>query len=192
MYQSIDCCMKKIIGSLILFFFGWKTTYPVEYQINKMIMLAVPHTSNWDTLFTLAAYWKEGLEPKFLIHDRYTKGFFGFFFKKLGAIGVDKKQSKNLVNYSVDLFEKSSKLLLVIAPEGTKHKVTKWRTGFFNIAQQAKVPLSLGRLDYQEKKAGIGGLLNMTGNFEEDMTYIQNFYEKSNPKHPYRYNKRIF
>ncbi len=184
--------MRKTLGSVILFLFGWKTVYPTEYRIHKMLILAAPHTSNWDTLFALAAYWKEGLKPKFLIHNSYTKGLFGFFFKKLGAIGVDKKQSKNLVDYSVNLFEKSSELLLIIAPEGTKYRTNKWRTGFFNIAKQAKVPLSLGLLDYSSKRAGIGGLLSMTGNFEDDMAYIEKFYSKANPKYPERYNKNIY
>jgi len=184
--------MKKVLGSVILFLFGWKVSYPTEYRIHKMLMLAAPHTSNWDTIFTLAAYWKQGLEPKFLVHDHFTKGIFGFFFKRIGAIGVSKGQSKNLVKHIVDLFENSSELLLVIAPEGTKYKTEKWKTGFFNIAKQAKVPLSLGLLDYSNKKAGIGGLLSMSGNFEDDMAYIQNFYAKANPRHPDRYNKRIF
>ncbi len=184
--------MKKALGTVILFLFGWKTTYPTEYKIHKMLMLAAPHTSNWDTLFTLAAYWKEGLDPKFFIHESYTKGFFGFFVKKLGAIGVDKEQNKGLVEFAVDLFENSSELLLIIAPEGTKHKTDKWRTGFFNIAKQANVPLSLGLLDYSSKRAGIAGLLSMTGNFEKDMAYIENFYAKANPKHPERYNKNIY
>ncbi len=184
--------MRKVLGSVILFLFGWKTIYPTEYKIHKMLMLAAPHTSNWDTIFTLAAYWKEGLQPKFFIHDSFTKGLFGYFFKRLGAIGVDRKQSKNLVDYAVNLFEKSSELLLIIAPEGTKYKADRWKTGFFNIAKQAKVPLSLGLLDYSSKKAGIAGLLSITGNFEDDMAYIEKFYATANPKHPENYNKKIY
>ncbi len=184
--------MKKILGSVILFLFGWKTSYPTEFRIRKMLMLAAPHTSNWDTLFALAAYWKEGLDPKFLIHGNLTKGVTGFFFKKMGAIGVNKNENQNLVDYIVKLFDKSSELLLIIAPEGTKYRTEKWRTGFFNIAKQANVPLSLGLLDYANKRAGIGGLMSMTGNFDDDMAYIERFYAEANPRHPERYNKSIY
>ena len=184
--------MKRLLGTLILVVFGWKAKYPTEYKIQKMVMIAAPHTSNWDLLFTFAAYWKEGLDPKFLIYKKYTKGFFGFFFKKLGALSLDKDNYQSIVDYSVDLFEEKSAFLLLITPEGTKHKADKWKTGFFNIAKLANVPLCLGLLDYESKEAGIGGLLSMTGDFQHDMMYIQKFYEKANPKYPRRYNKRIF
>jgi len=184
--------MRKILGSIILFSFGWKVTYPTEYRICKMVVLAAPHTSSWDTLFTLAAYWKDGLKPKFLIHDKFTKGVFGYFFRKAGAIAVNNKKYKSLVDYSVDLFNNSSELLLIIAPEGTKYRTEKWRTGFLKIASLADVPLCLGRLDYRNRIAGIGGLFKMSGNFNSDMKYIQHFYEDANPKYPERYNKNIF
>ena len=157
-----------------------------------MVMVAAPHTSNWDLLFAFSACWKEGLKPQFLIYEKYTKGVLGFFFKKLGAVAIEHDNFDSLVDYSVNLFKKKSELLLFITPEGTKYKTDKWRTGFFNIAKLAEVPLCLGLLDYEKKQAGIGGLLSMTGNFEKDMLYIQRFYENANPKYPDRYNKRIF
>lgn len=184
--------MKRIIGSVILYIFGWKSKFPTEYRIHKMVMIAAPHTSNWDILFTLAAYWKEGLNPKFFVHDSYTKGVFGDLFKRIGAIGVSKNSHQNLVKYAIQLFDTSRELLLLITPEGSKEKAEKWKTGFFNIAKFAKVPLSLGWLDYDKKQAGIGGLFNLSGNFEKDMSYIEKFYENTSPKYPTLYNKKIY
>lgn len=184
--------MKKGIGKLILFLFGWKVSFPTQFRFPKMLMLAAPHTSEWDIFFTCAAYWKEGVYPRFLIHKKYTKGLLGLLLRPLGAIAVDPKKNENLVDFTIRLFNESSTLLLVITPEGSKKRVDKWKTGFFHIATKADVPISLGTLDYEDKIAGIGGFLNMSGNFEKDMAYIENFYKDCKPKHPERYNHKIY
>lgn len=184
--------MKKFIGSFILFVSGWKADYPSKFMVDKCIMLAVPHTSNWDLMYALAVYWKKGVNAKFLIKNSYTKGLFGSFFKWLGAIGVDRNKHNNLVNYSAQLLNSSKKLVLLIPPEGTRKRVEKWKTGFYNIASQANVPVALGFLDYKNKIAGVGGIYHLTGDFNVDMANIQTFYITKTAKHPELYNKNIY
>jgi len=184
--------MKKIIGKFVLFITGWKSSYLKEYQSDKCVMLAVPHTSNWDLLYALAVYWKEGINAKFLIKNDYTKGIHGKLFKWLGAIGIDRSKNNNMVDYAVGLFKKSDKLVLLVPAEGTRKWVKKWRKGFYYIAKNANVPVSLGYLDYKNKIAGIGGLIHLSGNFEKDMQCIEDFYKDIQGKHPELYNKKIF
>ena len=184
--------MKKILGKLVLFLTGWKSTYPQEYHADKCVMLAAPHTSNWDLLFAMAVYWKEGINNKFFIKDMYTKGFFGFLFKWLGAIGVDRNKKNNLVEYAVELFKSNEELVLMVPAEGTRKRVEKWRTGFYHIATKAEVPVALGFLDYKKKLAGVGKLIKLTGNFDEDMTKIASFYKDITGKYPELYNEKIF
>ena len=184
--------MKKIIAKLVLFISGWKSTYLKEYQADKCVMIAAPHTSNWDLIYALAVYWKEGVNAKFLIKDSYTNSLFGFFFKWLGAIGVDRSKNTNLVDYAVRLFENNDKLVLLVPAEGKRYRVDKWKTGFYHIAQNAKVPVSLGYLDYKHKIAGTGFLFNLSGDFEKDMQVIEDFYKDKTAKHPASYNKKIF
>ena len=130
--------MKKLIAKFALFISGWKADYKEEFKVSKSVMLAAPHTSNWDIVYALVVYWLEGIDAKFLIKNNYTKSFFGFFFKWLGAIGVDRKKNSNLVDYSVQLFNESDKLILMVPAEGTRRKVDKWKTGFYHIAKNAK------------------------------------------------------
>ncbi len=184
--------MKKIIAKFVFFIFGWKTDYPEKFKVTKSVILAAPHTSNWDLIFALGVYWKEGINAKFLIKNNYVKGFFGFFFKWLGAIGVDRSTTNNMVDYSVELFNNSKKLILMVPAEGTREWVEKWKTGFYHIAKNANVPVSLGFLDYKKKLAGVGDVYHLNGVFEIDMQYIQDFYSKIEGKHPEKYNKQIF
>lgn len=184
--------MKQFLGSFILFISRWKDDYDTKYKVDKCVMLAVPHTSNWDLMFALAVYWKNGVNAKFLIKDSYTKGALGSIFKWLGALGIDRSQHTNFVEYAVDLLKKSEKLVLLVPAEGTRKRVEKWKTGFYHIASQANVPVALGFLDYKNKVAGVGGLYKLTGEFEVDMANIQTFYLSKTAKHPELYNKQIY
>jgi 1-acyl-sn-glycerol-3-phosphate acyltransferase len=184
--------MKKLIAKFVFFIFGWKTTYKQAYKVPKCVMLAAPHTSNWDLVFSLGVYWLEDINAKFLIKDSYTNSFFGFFFKWLGAIGVDRKKNNNLVDYSVDLFNNSKELVLMVPAEGTRERVEKWKTGFYHIAKNANVPVGFGFLDYGKKFAGVGDVYTLCGVFETDMKYIEDFYATIEGRHPEKYNKKIF
>jgi len=184
--------MKKIMGKFVLFITGWKAAYLKEYHTDKCVMIAAPHTSNWDLLYALAVYWKEGINAKFLIKDAYTKGLQGIFFKWLGAIGVDRSKNNNMVEYAVSLFEQMDKLVLLVPAEGTRKRVKKWRMGFYHIAKNANVPVSLGYLDYKNKIAGVGGLITLSGSIDKDMRIIENFYKNIEAKYPELYNKKIF
>ncbi|WP_117880625.1 1-acyl-sn-glycerol-3-phosphate acyltransferase [Aureibaculum luteum] len=184
--------MKKLIGKFTLFIFGWKFTYPEKFKVDKCVMLAAPHTSNWDLIYALAVYWKAGVESKFLIKNVYTKGLHGYFFRWLGGIGVDRSKVNNLVDYAVNLFNTQEKLILMIPAEGSRKWVEKWKTGFYYIAKTAKVPVGLGFLDYTNKIAGVGKIVDITGDFNHDMTIIQDFYKDIDGKFPEDYNKSIF
>lgn len=184
--------MKKIIANLVFFILGWKSKYKTEYSTNRCVMIAAPHTSNWDFLFAIATYWKHGVQAKFFIKDAYTKGFVGYFFKKMGAIGVARGKKNNLVDFAVKLFKENEKLVLLVPAEATRKRVPKWKKGFYVIAKGANVPVALGYLDYKEKIAGVGGLINLTDSFEDDMQKIQDFYKNITAKFPEGYNKQIY
>ncbi len=184
--------MKQFIANFVFFISGWKPEYPDTFKVTKSVMLAAPHTSNWDLIYALAVYWKEGIDAKFLIKNNYVNGFFGFFFKWLGAIGVDRNKNNNLVDYAIELFNTSEKLILMVPAEGTRERVEKWKTGFYHIANNAKVPVSFGFLDYKKKIAGVGDVYHLKDVFETDMQYLEDFYKMIVPKHPEKYNKKIF
>ena len=185
--------MKKILGKLFMMVAGWKVKIDLKTKnINHCVMIAAPHTSNWDFPFTLATFWMKGIDLKFFIKDSYTKSFYGFIFKWMGAIGVDREKKNNLVEHAVSLLKGSEKLVILIPPEGTRSKVDAWKKGFYHIANGANVPVALGYLDFKKKVAGVDRLVMPTSNIKTDFKAIEDVYLKYTGKNPENYNPLIF
>ncbi len=185
--------MKKLIAKLVFTLAGWKFKMSLDVsEVKRSVMIAAPHTSNWDLIFALGGFWLMDVDVKYFIKQKYTKGLFGFFFKYTGAIGVNQNQNMNLTEYAIKLFEETGDLVLLVPAEGTRKRVEKWRTGFYRIATLAKVPITLGYLDYHQKIAGVKGVINPSGNFEKDMAQIESVYKNIHAKFPDRYNQKIY
>lgn len=168
-------------------FFLWITDWRTEGQlpiIPKFVLVVAPHTSNWDfpyglfIAFILRAkiYWL-GKEALFRMP---LKRFFQWF----GGIPVDRSKSGNVVAQSIKHFHGNERLILAIAPAGTRKRVKKWKTGFYHIATGANIPIVLGFLDYHRKVGGIGPVIYPTGNFEADIKTIRAFYDGIRGKYP--------
>lgn len=186
--------MKRALGRLVFFLFGWKleVNETILKRAQHSVMIAAPHTSNWDFLFALCAFWMMKLPLHYFIKDAYTKGVFGWFFKWTGALGVNRRQRNNMVGHAAHVLRKNKPMVILVPAEGTRKRVEKWKTGFYHIARQAKVPVSLGTLNYPSKTASIIDVLTLSGDFEKDMAYIQKKYRSISGKHPENYNPQIF
>jgi len=179
--------MWRFISKIIFFVTGWKVVgdYPVE--IKKAVLIAAPHTSNWDFIFSRAGLFLMNAPAKFLIKKEWVDGPAGFLLKKLGAIPVDRKSTAKTYSFVDEisrLFPKYDKLAVMIAPEGTRKRVPRWRSGFYHIALKANVPILFGYLDYKKKNAGIGGVFYPTGDYEGDLEKIKSFYRTVTAKYP--------
>lgn len=183
--------MKALLGKLFFWMMGWKLKADISEDMKHSVMVAAPHTSNWDFPFALAAFWMMGLDLKYFIKDFYTKGLHGYFFRWTGAIGVNQKAKNNLTEYAINQL-KVNKMVILVPAEGTRKRVEKWRTGFYTIALEAKVPISLGYLDFKRKEAGTMGAFWPTGDFEKDMEFIQKQYLDKEGKNPENYNPQIY
>lgn len=184
--------MKKLIARFVFWIKGWKTELTDLETAKRSVMIAAPHTSNWDLVYMLGVLWLHKLPVKFFIKDAYTKGLYGGFFRWLGGIGINRKEAGNRVKTAANLFEKQEELTIIIPPEGTRKRVDKWKKGFYHIAKTAQVPVSFGFLDYKEKIGGVGGYINLSDSFEDDMEKIQEFYMTKTGKFPELYNKVIY
>lgn len=186
--------MKKTIAIVLLKLAGWKVDVSVPLdKIPKCVMVAAPHTTNWDFFYAIMSFWYLHIPMRFFIKDNYTKPWFGFLFKILGAIGVNRSQRNNLVEHSAELLEKSNHLYLLIPPEGTRSRVEKWKTGFYYIAKEAKVPVVLAYCDYSEKIAGIGKVVRLENKPKDEiMEIIQDYYKNVKGKFPENYNPKIY
>ena len=178
----------KYLSQLIVWLMGWKITGSIPPDIKKCVILAAPHTSNWDFIVGRLAYFTLGIPVKFLIKKELFVKPVGGLLKKMGGIPVDRGRRNNLVDDVAALFGHHSVLNVVITPEGTRKKVDNWKKGFYYIALKANVPLVLGFVDYKTKTTGFDGVIYPSGDFEKDFVLIQAFYKTKTAKHPLMFN----
>jgi 1-acyl-sn-glycerol-3-phosphate acyltransferase len=184
--------MKIVVAKLYFFLFRWKLDAQLTPEMRHSVLIGAPHTSNWDFPVALCALWLLRLRVRYLIKDYYTKSFFGLLFRWTGGVGVDLNQSTNMVQLSIAFLQSHNPMAIVLAPEGSRAAVERWKTGFYYIALGAGVPVSLGYLDYKSRTAGIGPYFYPTGDFEKDMSFIAEFYLDKTGKYPEQYNPKIY
>ena len=175
--------MMQKISQFILRLKGWK--YEVlTPDFDKCILLVAPHTSNWDFLMGKLGYTAMGRNANFVIKKEWTKGFIGFFIKKLGGIGVDRSKPTNFTDQIAEIFKTRDKFSLAITPEGTRKRNPKWKKGFYHIAMKAQVPIVLVVIDYKKKYMALFDVFTPTGNEQADIKAIQQKYKGASGKYP--------
>ena len=162
---------------------GWKLEGEAP-AARRFVMIAAPHTSNWDLPMTLAIVFAFRLKVYFLAkHTLFTPPF-GIFLRWLGGVAVDRSKVNNFVVQAIELFSNHEDLILIVPPEGTRKQVRFWKSGFYHIACGAQVPIVLGFIDFRRKIAGFGGVHVPSGDFDTDLVEIQKFYAGITGKNP--------
>ncbi len=162
---------------------GWQVVGEIP-QTKKFVLIAAPHTSNWDLLVLLAVAQVFQIRLRWLGKKSLFKGIWGNFMKGLGGIPVDRSARQNMVQQAAVVFQQEEILVLAIPPEGTRRKVDRWKSGFYYIALTAQVPIVCGFIDYRRKISGTGPTVHPTGNTEADMKVIREFYQDITPLYP--------
>jgi 1-acyl-sn-glycerol-3-phosphate acyltransferase len=172
----------------ILALFGWRLTGSLP-AAPKYVIIAAPHTSNWDFILALLIAASFKLRINFMMKDELFRPPWGWFFRSLGGIPINRRSNNKVVDQMVQRFAERERLALVIPPEGTRSKVAKWKTGFYYIAHGAGVPILLGYVDFGRKQAGFGPLVATTGDIEADMATIRAFYAGMAGRHPEQFGE---
>jgi 1-acyl-sn-glycerol-3-phosphate acyltransferase len=178
--------ISPLIRSLALSFLkfsGWRLEGRLP-DVNKLVVIAAPHTSNWDFPILIGLAFGLRAKANWLGKHSLFRWPFGFLSRWMGGIPVYRSASQNLVAQSVEMFCKSEKLILAVPPEGTRGKVSHWKTGFYYIALGAGVPIAMGFIDYKRKTTGVGPTFYPTGDIEADMEIVRNFYINVTAKYP--------
>ncbi len=165
------------LGKTIIKLTGWRVAGGVPTSNKSMIIIAAPHTSNWDLFFLLGAAYSFKLSIQWLMKDSVFVPVVGSVMRFLGGIPVDRSRSNNLVSDLATRINASEGIALVVPPSGTRGYTEYWKSGFYRIALEAKIPVVCGYLDYPNKVAGLGDSFNLTGNMTEDMDRIRGFYK---------------
>lgn len=161
---------------LILKLTGWKVNISAPRR-DKCVICVAPHTSNWDFILGLLAYYSIGRKANFLMKKFWFFFPLNFLLKSLGGIPVYPKGSGgNLSQQIINRFNNQSYLNLAVTPEGTRSATSEWRTGFLHIAVEAHVPVQLGIIDYKHKSIEICEEVMPSGNIEEDLRNVKYFY----------------
>jgi 1-acyl-sn-glycerol-3-phosphate acyltransferase len=178
----------RTFSKVVLRLSGWTVVGTKPPGVDKAVFIAAPHTSNWDLPYTLMVAFCLDLRPYWMGKSGIFRFPFGPLMRWLGGLPVDRSQTSNLVQASADaLRQASGQVHLLVAPEGTRSKATRWKTGFYFIAQQAQVPIFLAFLDYGKKIGGLGPTVTPTGDVELDLQTIKDFYADIQGRHPSRF-----
>jgi 1-acyl-sn-glycerol-3-phosphate acyltransferase len=167
--------VRRRIGKAWLRAFGWSVAGG-KPDVTKAVIVAAPHTSNWDLPFMLAVSYALEIDIAWIGKHTIFAPPFGSLMRLLGGIPVDRRSRNNAVAAAVDVFRERDELLLVVPPEGTRKRAARWKTGFYYIAVGAEVPIVLGFLDYEKKQGGLGHVFKPTGKIDADMDAIRAFY----------------
>jgi len=180
--------MLRIIAIIIFKIAGWKASSTIPSDLKKAVMVAAPHTSNWDFIYARAALYILRVPVKFTIKKEWVRFPLNLILNPLGAIPINRNQKgirkTSMVDKMAELFEERDHLIILVTPEGTRKYAKRWRSGFYFTAQKANVPIVLGYLDYKEKEAGIGGVFYPTGDRDKDVEEIKAFYRTKSAKFP--------
>lgn len=169
---------------LYLRLIGWKTGSTLPASLKKCVLVGAPHTSNMDYPIALATLYASGVRTRFLAKKSLFRFPLGILMRLTGGLPVDRSKHNNMVEAMIHMFSKHDRLVLLIPAEGTRSYVKEWKSGFYYTALGAGVPIALGYLDYGKKIAGFGELFYPTGNYQQDLAVIKQYYRQFKPRYP--------
>ncbi len=163
------------LGRSVLRLGGWRVAGTLP-DIPKLVLIAAPHSSNWDGIWGFAAKLALGFEVKVLGKEQLFWWPLGPLLRRLGVIPIDRSSPQGTVQQAAELIRRSEKMWFALTPEGTRRKVERWKGGFLKIAHEAQVPILMAYFHYPERTIGIGEVFHSTGDMEADMAYVRTWY----------------
>lgn len=174
--------MRKLIA-FVFKSLGWSIKGEFS-KLDKFVLIAAPHTSNWDFILGITVRYITRLKTNYIGKASLFKWPLGWFFRATGGAPVDRTGNRNSVQAIVELFNSKDKFRLALAPEGTRKKVKEWRTGFYYIAKGAGIPIVMIAMDYSKKEVRIPPPFYTTEHIENDLNFIKSFYKDAVGKIP--------
>ena len=175
--------MMRWFGKFMVALTGWRVEGE-QPDTAKFVLLAAPHTSNWDFLHLLTLAWSVGIPVAWMGKHTLFWGPLGPLMRALGGVPVRRDRRNDLVQQMVDRFGQADRLVLTVQPEATRARAEFWKSGFYQIATAAGVPIHLGYLDYARRAGGFEMSLVPTGDLEADMDVLRQFYADKCARYP--------
>lgn len=176
--------VRRALGAAFLWLAGWRVRGSVPAGVDRAVVIAAPHTSNWDLAYMLAVSCVLGVEPSWLGKRELFRWPFGPLMRWLGGIPVDRARRGNVVEQAASRLRETPGLFLVVPPSGTRSRARHWKSGFYHIARAARVPIVCAFLDYARRVGGIGPVFRPSGDIAADMERLRAFYRHVRGRHP--------
>ncbi len=176
--------LSRVVNRIILFLYKWKgwrieERFPTE--VKKCVIAGAPHTSNWDFVFFAGATHEEKVQPNFMGKHTLFEGMMRNFMLDMGGIAVDRSKAGGTIEQLKAEFDQREELNLVMACEGTRKSDGKWKSGFYNIAKAAGVPIVLAYADNEKMRIGFSQPMMPSGNYGEDLLKIAEWFRSKIP-----------
>ena len=169
--------MRRALGRNVLRLLGWRTVGEFPHTgCERCVLIAAPHTSNWDLPFMIAFAMAFELHISWMGKHTLFQGPFGGFMRWLGGIPVWRGERSGMVDDMAKLFTERPQLVLAIAPEATRGRAEHWKSGFYRIAREARVPIVPAYLDYGTRTAGFGPPIVPSASLRADMDRLRAVY----------------
>ena len=178
--------ISRLLGGGLLAMLGWRFEGNLP-QLSKIVAIGAPHTSSYDVYIAVFAFWALGIRVNWMAKHTLFKGLPGIFFRWMDAVPIKRDAAHGVVDQMTDALATSEKFILAVAPEGTRAKVDRWKTGFYHIANKANVPILPVGLDFANKVISLGNCLWPTGELEADIEYLQSLYANIAARNPAQY-----
>lgn len=148
-------------------------------DVDKFMLAMAPHTTLRDYFHSIPVAIRERRRPRIMMKKELLENpFYGWFLKLGGGFGVDRNKSQNTVEQVVEYIHQQERMVMIIAPEGTRKRTTDWKTGFYHIAKGADIPLVLVYINYKTKRAGFSDVYHLTGDIQKDYQWMSDFFEE--------------
>ncbi len=177
--------LVRAAAHVLLGLTGWRLVGRLPDR-RAYLMIGAPHTSYWDALYAMAIAFTFQLRVYWMAKHTVFRWPFGSLLKWLGGVPIDRRGPHDVVSQCIEHFRVNQRFILAVLPEGTRAKVSSWKSGFYHIATGAGVPVLLAFLDYPNKTGGFGPLIWLTGDVDADLARIAEFYATKRGKHPER------
>jgi 1-acyl-sn-glycerol-3-phosphate acyltransferase len=182
-YPRRGSALWRGIGRAVMRLTGWgfDGQFPDD---PRLVMAVAPHTSNWDFLHGAAAMFALDLRLSFIGKHTLFVWPFSAFLRWMGGIPVDRTSPHGVVEEAARSFALAPAHILAIAPEGTRKKVARFKTGFLHIARRAGVPVLLIGLDYATRTVRIGPVMTVSDDTEADRERVEAHFRTIRGRHP--------
>lgn len=181
-----DSALRNALGRAVLGLMGWRIEGRVP-NVPKCVLIVAPHTSGWDYVVGMAALFALGFRATYLGKHTLFRGPLGWFMRWTGGMPVDRAAADGVVQRSLELVRAGERIFLALAPEGTRKKVERWKSGYYRIGVGAGIPIFPVALDYSRKAVALLPLFTPTGDHERDEAALRALFSPAMARHPESY-----